>query len=60
MMPRRKEQEKIFEELERLYVTKSFAHMPKDCANSNDGIEELKALIHHKTILITMIQLKMG
>jgi hypothetical protein len=60
MMPRRNEQEKILEELEGLYIIKSFAHMPKDCTNSNDGIEELKALIHHKTILITMIQLKMG
>jgi hypothetical protein len=60
MISRKNEQEKILEELEGLYVTKSFAHMPKDCTNSNDGIKELKALIHHKTILTTMIQLKMG
>jgi len=42
MMPRRNEQEKILEKLERLYITKSFAHASKDCINSNDGIEELK------------------
>ncbi len=42
-MPRRNEQEKFLEELEGLwYVTKSFAHMPKDCTNNNDGIEKLK------------------
>jgi hypothetical protein len=60
MMPKKNEQEKILEELEGLYVTESFANMLKDCTNNNDGIEELKTLIHHKTILITMIQLKMG
>jgi hypothetical protein len=42
MMPRKIEQEKILEELEGLYVTKSFAHMLKDCISSNDGIKELK------------------
>jgi hypothetical protein len=60
MVPRKNEQEKILEELEGLYITKSFAHMQKDCTNRKDGIKELKALIHHKTILMTMIQLKMG
>jgi len=49
MMPRRNEQEKILEELEGLYVTKSFAHMPKDCTNSNDGIEELKVQSLHSS-----------
>jgi hypothetical protein len=49
MMPRKIEQEKILEELEGLYVTKSFAHMLKDYSISNDGIKKLKALIHHKT-----------
>jgi hypothetical protein len=41
-MPRRNEKEKTFEELEGLYITKSFAHMLKDCTNNNDGIEKLK------------------
>lgn len=41
-MPRKNEQEKILEELEGLSVTKSFAHMLKDCINSNDAIKELK------------------